>query len=205
MLRAGIEVLSQNEEGFFVMLEGGYIDMVSHDNDTAATLNEPLDFEKAIQVALEFYRQNPEDTLSIVTADHETGNIGLGHNSSNVRWEVIEAINVSFAEVIQPYFEAQDFDSFFNAIETHWNITLREIDKENILLRVQDFDLIGLVEDMGLSPEEIAQLPDMESMRHMIVLAGYAAAPVLFPETKITWGSQAYTAARVPLAVVGTW
>lgn len=203
MVESGIEVLSQNEDGFFLMIEGGYIDMTSHDNDTAATLHEMLEFEEAIQVALEFYHQYPEDTLIIVTADHETGGIGLGYNGSSINWEAIEAINGSFKQEIEPYFIAGDYNGFFNAVETNWNLTLSEKDKNDILLRYNNFDLIGLADDLGFPVDDIELLLEMESMKHMMDIIGFATAPVLFSETKVTWSSQAHTASRAPLAVIG--
>ncbi|MBR2947106.1 MAG: alkaline phosphatase [Bacteroidales bacterium] len=79
IVRAGIEVLSTGEKGFFFMSEGGRIDWSSHANDTKTTALEVLDFAEAIEVALEFYRQYPDQTLIIVTADHETGGLALGY------------------------------------------------------------------------------------------------------------------------------
>lgn len=67
-----------NGEGFFVMMEGGKIDWAAHSNDVANTIYETLDMDDAIAVAYEFYRQHPDETLIVVTADHETGGVTLG-------------------------------------------------------------------------------------------------------------------------------
>ena len=69
--------LLDNETGFFVMIEGGKIDWSCHANDGAAAVYETLDFANAVQVAVEFYKKHPQETLIIVTADHETGGMGL--------------------------------------------------------------------------------------------------------------------------------
>ncbi len=75
IVRAAIEVLydESGEKGFFLMSEGGKIDWASHANDSKTTILEVLNFSGAVEVALEFYRQHPEETLIVVTADHETG------------------------------------------------------------------------------------------------------------------------------------
>ncbi len=74
----GIRLLD-NERGFFLMVEGGKIDWASHANDAATTAHEVVDFDEAIGEALEFYRNHPEETLIVVTADHECGGLALGY------------------------------------------------------------------------------------------------------------------------------
>ncbi len=74
----GIEVLG-TEKGFFFMLEGGKIDWACHDNDAAAVAFDVLDLSDAVDVALSFYEKYPEQTLIVVTADHETGGMSIGN------------------------------------------------------------------------------------------------------------------------------
>ena len=73
-----IDLLGQNPEGFFLMVEGGKIDWACHANDAATVFNEVKDMDDAIKVAYEFYKKHPKETLIVVTADHETGGIVLG-------------------------------------------------------------------------------------------------------------------------------
>ena len=75
-----IRFLQQKNERFFLMVEGGMIDYACHGQDGAAAIQETIDFDDAIGVALEFYRQHPEETLIVVTADHETGGLALGNS-----------------------------------------------------------------------------------------------------------------------------
>jgi len=72
----GINYLSDNEEGFFLMVEGSQIDWGGHENDADYLISELIDFDKTIGVALDFAKANGE-TLVIVTADHETGGFTL--------------------------------------------------------------------------------------------------------------------------------
>ena len=67
-----------NSNGFFLMVEGGKIDWAAHSNDLAGTIFEMLDFDQAIAFAYEFYKKHPQETLIVVTADHETGGVTLG-------------------------------------------------------------------------------------------------------------------------------
>jgi len=75
--RKAIELL-ENENGFFMMVEGGKIDWACHSDDAATTIHETIAFDDAVQVALDFYKQHPDETLIVVTADHETGGLALG-------------------------------------------------------------------------------------------------------------------------------
>ena len=74
-----IQFLSREpNDGFFLMVEGGIIDWLCHANDGAAVVYEIMDFATAIQKAYAFYKQHPDETLIVVTADHETGGLSLG-------------------------------------------------------------------------------------------------------------------------------
>jgi len=71
----GIEKLSALNKPFFFMIEGGLIDWASHDNLTKELYGEVKEFSDAIDIALNFYEQHPQETLILVTADHETGGV----------------------------------------------------------------------------------------------------------------------------------
>lgn len=69
-----IEALD-NPDGFFIMVEGAQIDWLCHCNCPAGAVAETIDFDNAVKVAYAFYEKHPDDTLMIVTADHETGGL----------------------------------------------------------------------------------------------------------------------------------
>ena len=79
-----------DEEPFFIMGEGGIIDWASHENRTMSTVEEVLDFDAAIKVAYEFYEKHLDETLIIVTADHETGGLTLGAGRATINWKALE-------------------------------------------------------------------------------------------------------------------
>lgn len=86
MTQKAIEILSKNPNGFFLMVEGGQIDWASHNNDTLNTMNDTIDFDRAVDTALNFYNSN-DNTLLIVTSDHETGGMSVSTNSTGLESE----------------------------------------------------------------------------------------------------------------------
>ncbi len=94
--RAGINFLSKDlSNGFFLMVEGGKIDWACHSNDGATVLREVMDLEDAVKVAYEFYEQHPDETLIVVTADHETGGIVLGTGAYALNLQALKNQKVS--------------------------------------------------------------------------------------------------------------
>lgn len=80
---AAIDFLAdKSKKGFFLMVEGGKIDYASHSDDAATAFQEVLDFDAAIAQAVEFYKKHKDETLIIVTADHETGGLVLGYSGA---------------------------------------------------------------------------------------------------------------------------
>jgi alkaline phosphatase len=73
-----VRLFELEQKPFFAMIEGGKIDWAGHDNDAGAMLHEILEFDSAYQVAYQFYLRHPDETLIIVTADHETGGLSIG-------------------------------------------------------------------------------------------------------------------------------
>ena len=102
----GIEVLD-NDNGFFMMVEGGKIDWACHANDAAASINDTLALDEAVQVAYKFYQENPADTLILVTGDHETGGLTIGFAGTNYDTYLKNLDNqkISFAKFDSDYVE----------------------------------------------------------------------------------------------------
>lgn len=88
--RAGISFLTkQDKDGFFLMVEGGKIDWACHSNDIGTAVREVVDMDKAIQVAYEFYQQHPDETLIVISADHETGGLSLGRGPYELHMDLL--------------------------------------------------------------------------------------------------------------------
>ncbi len=80
MAKAALDVLQQDKEGFFLMIEGGAIDWASHANNMTRMLEEMIDFDKAVKAVIDWVNDpsngsNWDNTLVIVTADHECGHL----------------------------------------------------------------------------------------------------------------------------------
>lgn len=75
----------RNKNGFFIMVEGGKIDWAGHANDAMASIGDMIDFDNAVGAALDFYKKYPNETLIIVTGDHETGGMTIGHATTGYR------------------------------------------------------------------------------------------------------------------------
>lgn len=88
--QGAINVLDQNEEGFFLMIEGGAIDWTGHANQTVRNIEETVDFNRAVEAVVEWVEAESswEETLVIVTADHETGYLA-GPNTGGETWDPI--------------------------------------------------------------------------------------------------------------------
>lgn len=88
--KAGIDYLTKKQkEGFFFMIEGGKIDFACHTNDAGTAFREVLDMDSAVQVAYRFYQQHPDETLIVITADHETGGISLGRGPYELHTDLL--------------------------------------------------------------------------------------------------------------------
>ena len=74
MAPAAIRVLERNPRGFFLMIEGGRIDHAGHDNRIEYNIQETLAFDRAVKAVLD-WAEGCDDTLVVVTADHETGGL----------------------------------------------------------------------------------------------------------------------------------
>ncbi|MCL2087756.1 MAG: alkaline phosphatase, partial [Oscillospiraceae bacterium] len=82
MTAKAIELLSQNEDGFFLMVEGSKVDWSSHANDPVGIVSDVLAFDDAVRVALNFAKSNGE-TMIIASTDHGNGGITIGNSGTN--------------------------------------------------------------------------------------------------------------------------
>ncbi|MCA1951078.1 MAG: alkaline phosphatase [Treponema sp.] len=107
--RKGIELLSDGQKGFFLFVEGGKIDWACHANDAVSAIKDTLAFDAAIQEAVKFADQHPDETLIIVAGDHETGGMSIGFAGTQYSTFFEKIMNqkmsyVAFNEtVIKPY------------------------------------------------------------------------------------------------------
>lgn len=113
--KLALEQLSKNEKGFFLMVEGSQIDWGGHDNDADYLIEELLDFDKTLGVALDFAKQNGE-TLVIVTADHETGGFTLASDGKDYNKIKSSFSTTGHSGTMVPVFAEGPGASLFNGI-----------------------------------------------------------------------------------------
>jgi len=82
MTAKAIEILSQNNEGFFLFVEASKVDWASHANDPIGVISDVLAFDEAVRVALEFAKKNGE-TLVLAYSDHGNGGMSLGSKKTD--------------------------------------------------------------------------------------------------------------------------
>ncbi|CDM69522.1 alkaline phosphatase [Clostridium bornimense] len=81
MTNKAIEVLSKDEDGFFLMVEGSKIDWAAHANDTAGMVNDILAYDDAVKTAIEFAKKD-KNTVVISTTDHGNSGISIGNSDT---------------------------------------------------------------------------------------------------------------------------
>ena len=103
----GIEVLD-NDNGFFLMCEGGKIDWACHANDAASSIHDTMALADAVQVAIDFAAEHPEETLILVTGDHETGGLTIGFAGTDydTYLNLLESQKISYAKFDSDYVSA---------------------------------------------------------------------------------------------------
>ena len=101
----GIEVLSQDKDGFFMMCEGGKIDWACHANDAASTIHDTQALADAVQVAIDFAKEHADETLILVTSDHETGGLTIGFAGTDydTYLDLLESQKISYAKFDSDY------------------------------------------------------------------------------------------------------
>lgn len=139
--RKGIELLD-NEEGFFMMVESGKIDWACHANDGASAIRDTLAFAESIDAAIEFYNRHPEETLIIVTGDHETGGMTLGFAGTGyaTSYERIGDQTISYE-----YFDKKILDPYLEAGNTGLSGLMGDIEKYFGLNDLNEYEM-GLLE-----------------------------------------------------------
>ena len=188
MTAKGIDLLSQDKDGFFMMVEGGRIDHASHAQDAVGTIYDTLAFDDAIKAAYEFYEKHPQDTLIVVAADHETGGMGLGFgNNYFLKLDELKNVKVSIEDTLQKAYTGNR-DEYFKYIAENMGLTTLTSDEKQKIeqaMDLEDKDKDASKNFGGYSPTSIA------------------VAHIISERAGMQWTSYAHTAVQVPLATIG--
>ena len=202
MTRGAIDFLMKKNKGFFLMAEGGEIDFASHSNDGATVLCEVVDFAEAVRVAYDFYLQHPDETLIVVTADHETGGLVLGNGSSDLNLKLLTNQKMSLSALSG---EMRRLRKAAGGKEVAWN-DLKELLTESL----------GFWNAVSLTAEEEKALSDcyeetFSGKSFDMVKTLYSedeplavlAVGILNTKAHVSWASDGHSATPVPVYAIG--
>ena len=199
IVRTAIPFLSSKHERFFMMVEGGMIDYASHGNDAATVFGEVIAMDEALRVAYAFYQAHPDETLIVVTADHETGGMALGNSDYTLNLQLLQHQHCS-AWILSDKVSAL----FKDKKSPRWETVQRVLTES-----------LGLYDKVEVTAEEDAALQeaykkavshkgsDMKTMYKDINEIGALAVKMLNDKSKIGWTTTAHSAHAVPIFAVG--
>ena len=189
----------QQHERFFIMAEGGKIDYASHANDGGTVLHEVLDFDNAIKVAYDFYMQHPDETLIVITADHETGGMALGNSDYVLNLKVLAEQKCSsdlLSDQLSDLYKRSGIDLTWEQVKA--------VISQNT----------GLYAAVEMTEQEDRELQEAYAnmMQHQEVektlykdlnaLAAKSLA-ILNQKSRLGWTSKGHTASAVPVFAIG--
>ena len=191
-----------NDQGFFMMVEGGKIDWLCHANDAGAMVREVLDFSAAVDEAVKFYHQHPDETLIVVTSDHETGGLALGNQKTGygADYYLLSGQSVSGDE--------------FNLILSDWrkNNHLNNKGYKKMLKLINNYFGYGTEEgSFQLDKSEQETLHQAFKAYDLSQEGEYSTySPLTYQSTQVLtsraglgWTSQSHTAIAVPVYALG--
>lgn len=195
-----VRFLSKEDKPFFLMVEGGAIDWAAHSNDAATVVGEVIAFDEAIQVAYDFYKQHPDETLIVITADHETGGLALGNSDYTLHLKTLQHQQHSLFVLSDRVKQLQES----KGDQLVWN------DVRDLL--TAELGLYGAVE---VSEDEDAALQaiflrsqqheaaDKKTMYKSLGALASEAVKLTNRKAKVGWTTEAHSAAAVPVFAVG--
>lgn len=201
LVSAGIEVLD-NRKGFLFVVEGGKIDYAAHANDAATVFHEVIDFDEAISVAYEFYKQHPKETLIVITADHETGGLTLGAGEYALNFATLHAqksSHVGFSRVINRLrHDSKDkvtWEQVREALKVHFGFW--------DTIEITPAEEQSLLNEYCSSIAENKKVKMAKSLYYMDEPISALAVRILNRKAMVGWHVGSHTAAYAPVFAVG--
>lgn len=153
----GIEVLD-NETGFFMMCEGGKIDWACHANDAGATVTDTVALADAVQVAIDFAAEHPEETLILVTGDHETGGLTIGYAGTDYSTYLTNLNNqkISYAQFDEQYVASYKengttFEDAMKDVETLFGLKMTGEEDDTLVLTESEVSKLEAAYTLSMS------------------------------------------------------
>jgi alkaline phosphatase len=153
----GIEVLD-NDTGFFLMVEGGKIDWACHANDAGSTISDTLALADAVDVAIDFAQQHPEETLILVTGDHETGGLTIGYAGTDYDTYLANLANqkISYAKYDSDYVSkykenGTSFEEVLQDVEALFGLKTQGTEDDTLVLSEYELGLLKTAYDKTMA------------------------------------------------------
>lgn len=199
IVSTAIPFLNARYERFFMMVEGGMIDYACHGDDAATAIGETWDMNDAMQVAYDFYLAHPDETLILVTADHETGGLALGNSDYTLHldllqnqkcssWVLSDRFTKLFKETSKPRWE--DVKRLYRENLGFWDTVEISCDEEKELKALYKTACAG-------------KAKDTKNMYKSINALGEAGIALLNKKAHIGWTTRAHSAHAVPIFAIG--
>ncbi len=164
-VKKGIEVLD-NGKGFFLMCESGKIDMACHANDAVSAIHETLVLADAVQIAVDFAKDHADETLILVTGDHETGGMTIGFTGTDYSMylSLLKDQKISFARYDSDYVsrykeDGTDFETVLSDIESLFGIKAEGDPKDRQVLTDYERMLLRTAYDKSIGNENTGRDP----------------------------------------------
>lgn len=211
--RKGIEVL-QNPNGFFLMVEGGKIDWACHANDASASIHDTIAFDNAVKEAVKFYEKYPDETLIIVTGDHETGGLTMGYAGTkySTYLDIIEHQTLSaeaYDLIVENYRKNQtSFDGVVKDLEKYFGLLTAThktaADRPNSVLTDEELSQLKTAYEAS-----VKETHSLSKNTFFLEYGGYeplsvAVTHLLNNKSGIGWTSYSHTGLPVAVFALGT-
>ena len=153
----GIEVLD-NDNGFFMMCEGGKIDWACHANDAASTIHDTAALADAVQVAIDFAKDHADETLILVTGDHETGGLTIGFAGTDydTYLTLLQNQKISFAKFDSDYVAAYkenktSFTDVLKDIEALFGLKTQGAEDDKLVLTAYEQEQLKMAYEKSIN------------------------------------------------------
>ena len=199
IVRTAIPFLAARHERFFMMVEGGMIDYACHSDDAATAFGEVWDMDEAMREAYAFYEQHPDETLIIVTADHETGGLALGNSDYTLHLDVLQNQQCSawiLSDLFSQLFKEKQKPSWED-VKRIYQEQLGFWDKVEITA-AEERELKTLYKSARAKKSK-----DTKTMYKTINALGDAGIALLNKKAHIGWTTHAHSAHVVPIFAIG--
>ena len=198
-----------NDKGFFLMVEGGKIDWTCHANDATTAIYDTLALNDAVKEALTFAEKHPEETLIVVTGDHETGGLTIGFATTayDTHFNYLQSQKVSYVafdeKIAQMRADQTNFEDAMAIVAADFGLTLEE--GKDLSLTADEHTALQRAYELSMLPGAQRIIGEQEAYLY----GGYepfsmAITHTLNNKAGLAYTSYAHTGLMLPVYATGT-